>query len=76
MDMTIDDDGAPYFDKYSYGYLTIVSSSLLFYANNYWLMKFYTPEIVKNNAKREWKWRNIANSLIHSFITGLGACLW
>lgn len=62
------------FDKLSYGYYTVVASALLFYFNNYWLMKFYTPDIVKSSSKREWKWRNITNSLIHSFITGGGAC--
>uniref|UniRef100_A0A0A9VU59 TLC domain-containing protein 2 n=1 Tax=Lygus hesperus TaxID=30085 RepID=A0A0A9VU59_LYGHE len=75
MTATAVEQDVPYFDQYSVGYLTVVASSLLFYVNNYWLMRFYTPEIVKSSAKREWKWRNIANSLIHSFITGIGACL-
>ncbi|XP_073985526.1 TLC domain-containing protein 2-like isoform X2 [Rhodnius prolixus] len=63
------------FDVHNLGYITVLLSSILFYFNNYWVLKMCTPECVKLFEKKEWKWRNTANSLIHSFITGCGACL-
>lgn len=58
----------------NFGYPAILLSSGLFYLNNYWVLKTFTPSAVKTHAKKEWKWRNTANSLLHSFVTGCGAC--
>lgn len=59
----------------NFGYPTVVISSGLFYLNNYWILNALTPSLLQKSPKKQWKWRNTANSLIHSFITGCGACL-
>lgn len=63
------------FGSHFFGFPAVIVSSGLFYLNNYWVLKALTPSAVKTHTKKEWKWRNTANSLLHSFVTGCGACL-
>lgn len=66
------------FDGGDYGFPTVILSSLFFYINNYWVLKTFAPASATGHPKKAWKWRNTANSLIHSFITGTGTflCFW
>jgi len=56
-------------------YVVVTLSLLLFSLNNIWILKLFIPKSARVSARQEWKWRNIANSLIHSVITGCGACI-
>jgi len=62
-------------DNYNLGYPIAVVSSLVFFLVNRFVLTRLAPVKVKTHAHREWKWRNISNSLIHSLITGVGACI-
>lgn len=60
---------------FNYGYVVALLSSVLFFVNNVWVLSAIIPKSARTTKQTEWKWRNITNSLIHSFITGCGACL-
>lgn len=57
------------------GYVVAFISCLLFYSNSIWILSAIVPDSARKNKHQEWKWRNIANSLIHSMLTGLGSCI-
>ncbi|XP_065558331.1 TLC domain-containing protein 2-like [Artemia franciscana] len=62
-------------DVPNYGIPIIISSTLMFAACNVLLLRRITPQSAQKTKSQFWKWRNIANSLIHSFITGIWACV-
>lgn len=64
-----------YQPSFNYGYIIMLCTILLFFANNTRVLTAIVPPSVKTNKHQEWKWRNIATSFIHSLITGTGACL-
>jgi len=51
------------------------TASICFFAGTNVLLKQVTPSSAKNNVTQSWKWRNIATSFIHSFLTGIWALL-
>lgn len=57
-------------------YVIALVSVVLFFWNNLFLLTKLVPHSARTTKRQEWKWRNIANSFIHSFITGCGACIW
>ncbi|XP_054270146.1 TLC domain-containing protein 2-like [Macrosteles quadrilineatus] len=56
-------------------YVVVTVSLFLFVCNNVWILKLLVPKSARISKRQQWKWRNIANSLIHSVITGCGACV-
>ncbi|RZF34375.1 hypothetical protein LSTR_LSTR008914 [Laodelphax striatellus] len=58
------------------GYVIAFITSLVFFTNSIWLLSALVPKSARDNKHQEWKWRNIANSFIHSSITGCGACVY
>ncbi|KAL1140159.1 hypothetical protein AAG570_000091 [Ranatra chinensis] len=66
---------ADFLDTHNFGYLITFVSFCLFYLNNWYLLTALTPKSASTAKYQQWKWRNIANSLVHSSITGCGACL-
>uniref|UniRef100_A0A1B6EW31 TLC domain-containing protein n=1 Tax=Cuerna arida TaxID=1464854 RepID=A0A1B6EW31_9HEMI len=56
-------------------YIVVILSMILFFCNNIWTLKLIVPTSARTSRRQEWKWRNIANSMIHSMITGCGACV-
>lgn len=61
---------------FNYGYVVAFISSVLFFVNNGCVLSVIIPKSARTSKQKEWKWRNITNSLIHSIITGCGSCLW
>lgn len=57
-------------------YVIVLVSVALFFCNNLLVLTKFVPTSAKTSKRQEWRWRNIANSFIHSFITGCGACIW
>lgn len=57
-------------------YFGVALSFTLFICNNIWILPMLVPKSARTSQRQMWKWRNIANSFIHSFITGCGACIW
>lgn len=51
------------------------TASFFFFGITNLLLKKVTPNTASNNYTQAWKWRNTANSLIHSFVTGVWALL-
>jgi len=51
------------------------AASVCFFAGTNVLLKQVTPSSAKSNHTQSWKWRNIATSFIHSFLTGVWALL-
>jgi len=49
--------------------------SFCFFALTHFLLKLTTPSSALNTTSQTWKWRNTANSLIHSMLTGIWALL-
>jgi len=47
-----------------------------FYASKQILSHHVPANVASQGSKTAWKWVNIANSLIHSLITGIGALIW
>lgn len=73
----MESEGSQYFyGGFNYGYLIAGFSAAVFILNNKFVLTRITPLSARRSGHREWKWRNIANSLIHSTITGIGACVW
>uniref|UniRef100_A0A1B6CUI8 TLC domain-containing protein n=1 Tax=Clastoptera arizonana TaxID=38151 RepID=A0A1B6CUI8_9HEMI len=64
-----------YSSSFNYGYIIVNFTTLLFFINNAYLLNAIIPLSATSNKHQEWKWRNIANSLIHSSVTGIGACI-
>lgn len=60
---------------FNYGYVVAFVSSVLFFINNVCVLSVMIPKSARTTKQKEWKWRNITNSLIHSVITGCGSCL-
>ncbi|XP_075218225.1 TLC domain-containing protein 2-like isoform X2 [Lycorma delicatula] len=58
------------------GYIVAFLSFLLFFSNSIWVLSAIVPTNARKSKHQEWKWRNIANSLVHSIITGCGACIY
>lgn len=52
--------------------LVIVVGVAVFSITNY-LTRLIVPASASNTFQQRWKWKNVATSLIHSFITGLWA---
>ena len=40
------------------------------------LLRPLTPDSARENAAQTWKWRNTANSMLHSALTGVWALVW
>lgn len=51
------------------------TASICFFAGTNVLLKQVTPISARTNHTQSWKWRNIATSFIHSFLTGVWALL-
>lgn len=66
-----------FYDEYgvNIGYIVAFITFILFYSNSFWILRAIVPNSARKTKHQEWKWRNIANSLIHSTITGCGACI-
>ncbi|CAH0394764.1 unnamed protein product [Bemisia tabaci] len=66
------------YQDFTNSYLLSIFSALVFYGNNRWILPRFVPKNARHSKKSEWEWINIANSLIHSFITGMWAlfCFW
>jgi len=54
--------------------LVVVLGVLVFSFTNY-LTRFIVPASACKTVQQKWKWKNVATSLIHSFITGVWAPL-
>jgi len=52
----------------------VVIGLSVFSATNY-LTNFLVPDSANKTAQQRWKWKNVATSLFHSFITGIWAPL-
>lgn len=50
-------------------------ASFAFFSLSHLLLKKVTPSSALNSSSQAWKWRNVANSLVHSAITGIWAVL-
>ncbi|XP_046389783.1 TLC domain-containing protein 2-like [Ischnura elegans] len=57
----------------NYGFLWAAISTTSFFASNL-LLRRVVPSCAKKTKSQEWKWRNTANSLLHSFIAGSWSC--
>jgi len=54
--------------------VVFISSVVVFYTLKTFVIPLFIPLIIRNGGpKTVWKWSNITNSLIHSFITGVGS---
>ncbi|KAK7791062.1 hypothetical protein R5R35_007153 [Gryllus longicercus] len=53
------------------------SSTLVFFALNF-MLRYLTPQSASEDVHQRWKWRNTANSLLHSTISGIWSflCVW
>jgi len=58
------------------GYAYSALSATAFAGVNALLLRRVVPRSARNSAQQEWKWRNTANSLLHSFLTGTWALYW
>lgn len=57
-------------------YLAYVSAGIFFFvALNFFVVRYFVPATSSTNPRQIWKFSNIACSLVHSTITGLGATL-
>ena len=50
--------------------------SLIFRGIRRLLCRLPVPEVVKQDAHRLWRWRNLSLSLVHSVLTGTWALTW
>ncbi|XP_063221074.1 TLC domain-containing protein 2-like [Bacillus rossius redtenbacheri] len=55
------------------GYVWASVSTVAFITTNL-LLRSVVPQSARNTKQQEWKWRNTANSFLHSVITGIWAC--
>lgn len=55
--------------------VVIATSFLLFNVNALVVLPKLAPSTAKKTPEQLWKWRNIANSLIHSILSGFGALI-
>lgn len=51
------------------------AASFGFFALTHTLLKSITPKSALGSTSQAWKWRNVANSLVHSAVTGIWAVL-
>ncbi|XP_065335813.1 TLC domain-containing protein 2-like [Cloeon dipterum] len=60
------------------GMVHAAGSASAFAALNLLLLARLVPKSASHSFRQQWKWRNTANSLVHSVLTGLGAlyCFW
>lgn len=60
----------------SFNYAPVwTAASFGFFALSHLVVKSITPSSALGSPSQAWKWRNVANSLIHSAITGIWAVL-
>ena len=52
---------------------TVISIGFITFSLVNYLTKFIVPVIACQTPQQRWKWRNVATSFIHSFITGVWA---
>lgn len=57
------------------GYVWAISSGILFTVINSWVLEYLIPKSAAQTAPQKWKWKNTANSLLHSIISGAWSCL-
>lgn len=56
--------------------LSVVGFAMAFRCVHYLQRNLPVPKVVKNDAFRYWKWRNLSVSLVHSTLTGIWAVTW
>ena len=62
-------------DEKNYYNIVTISSFILFNVNALIFLPKLAPRSAKKTPEQLWKWRNIANSLIHSILSGFGAMI-
>ncbi|KAF4528449.1 hypothetical protein B566_EDAN015851 [Ephemera danica] len=62
----------------NYGYFYASASCISFTMCNLLILRRLVPSCAKQTSGQNWKWRNTANSLIHSIISGIWSlyCFW
>ena len=54
-------------------YQTVITVGFLTFSLVNYLTKYIVPREACHTMQQQWKWRNVATSFVHSFITGLWA---
>jgi len=54
-------------------YKTVIAAGFITFSLVNYITKFIIPSEACHNHQQRWKWRNVATSLVHSFITGVWA---
>uniref|UniRef100_A0A3Q0RMB8 TLC domain containing 1 n=1 Tax=Amphilophus citrinellus TaxID=61819 RepID=A0A3Q0RMB8_AMPCI len=55
---------------------SILVCSLIFRVAHGLLQRLPVPKVVKQDAFRSWKWKNLSVSMVHSLLTGIWALTW
>lgn len=59
----------------STNYQTYIALSVVSFSLVNFLTRYAIPTCATNTFRQSWKWRNVATSLVHSFVTGIWAPL-